>query len=65
MARLESALAGAGPESGGRLARLQRQGVVAPARGRAPAELVAERPPRLLKGEGGVAALIDERRGGR
>ena len=65
VARLESVVAGPGQEPEGRLARLQRQGLVAPGRKAEPRDLMAEKPPRPRKGSGALAALIDERRAAR
>jgi prevent-host-death family protein len=48
-----------------RLARLVRQGVVRPARGPAPKQVVATKPPSARRGASGVRALLDERREGR
>jgi prevent-host-death family protein len=48
-----------------RLARLVREGTVRPARGAAPAKLIASAPPRARKGASAVRALIEERREGR
>lgn len=65
VARIESVVSGAGPEAEGRLARLQRQGIVSPAGGPAPKALLAEKPPDLRPGHSGLAALMEERSGGR
>jgi prevent-host-death family protein len=48
-----------------RLAQLVRDGIVRPARGAAPKNLVAAKPPSPKKGYSGVRALLDERRDGR
>jgi len=48
-----------------RLARLVRQGVVRPARGKAAKDVVAAKPPSVRRGASGVRALLDERREGR
>ncbi len=65
VARLESATVGSG-ESAGRLARLQRAGIVSPPRaattGRNP---LAGRPPRPSGGASIVRTLVQERREGR
>lgn len=48
-----------------RLARLVREGTVRPARGAAPARVIASKPPRLKKGASALGALLEERREGR
>jgi len=63
VARLDTAVSVAGEDPGGRLARLQRAGIVRTALG-APAKQGWAKP-RAGKGAGAVKALIDERRGGR
>src|SRR5262250_1810380 len=64
VARLEPVSAGL-PDDDSRLARLVREGVLRPARRRAPKALFAIRPPRLKNSASGVQALLEERRGGR
>ena len=64
VARLEP-VSGIGFDDDNRLARLVREGVVRPARGVAPGELFATKPPRPKSGVSGVRALLDERRDGR
>jgi prevent-host-death family protein len=53
------------PDDDGRLARLVRDGIVRPARRRAPKDLFATKPPRLKKGASGVRVLLEDRRDGR
>ena len=65
VARLESVVTAPGSDPEGRLTRLQRQGLAVPSRRPAPRRLVAQMPPRLRKGSGGLAALLAERRAGR
>lgn len=48
-----------------RLTRLVRDGIVRPARGVPPKELVASPPPRARRGASALRALLDERREGR
>lgn len=50
---------------GGRLAQLERDGVVRPARAAVPRGLFTTSPPKPRKGASGVRALLDERRDGR
>ena len=64
VARLESAVTGPA-DSDGRLARLQRAGLVRTARGAPSVELIAKRPPRPRRDASVVGALLDERRRGR
>jgi antitoxin (DNA-binding transcriptional repressor) of toxin-antitoxin stability system len=62
VARLE-ALGGAAPE--GRLARLERDGLITRAPARLPASFFTERPPRTRHGRTASDLLIDERRDSR
>ena len=64
VARLEP-VKGIAADHDNRLTRLVREGLVSPARGAAPRELFAVRPPSAKKGSSGVRALLDERREGR
>jgi prevent-host-death family protein len=64
VARLEP-ISALRPDDDSRLSRLVREGIVRPARRRAPKELFATKPPRLKKGVSGVRALLEERREGR
>jgi prevent-host-death family protein len=64
VARLESAIS-ASPDAEGRIARLERAGVVRAARKPPATELLSASPPGLRTAAGAVAALIDERREGR
>jgi prevent-host-death family protein len=64
VARLEPVnVKGVGDDS--RLARLIREGTVRPARGAAPAKLIASKPPRARQGASALSALLEERREGR
>lgn len=64
VARLESAVSAAA-DAEGRIARLERAGNVRPAR-KAPAiDLLSTEGPRLRSGASAVAAILEERRGGR
>src|SRR3954467_10442230 len=64
VARLESAV-GAETDPEGRIARLERAGVVRAAR-KPPAEpVLTASPPRAAHGASAVGALLDERRSGR
>lgn len=65
VARLEPVTAAAESDQDGRLARLIRDGVVRPARGRIPRELFTRPLPRTRSGKSVVASLIEERREGR
>jgi prevent-host-death family protein len=65
VARLVSVLAEESPAAEGRLARLERQGLLRRAEGERSRELFQRRRPRVHGGAGAVAALLDERRGGR
>lgn len=62
VARLEP-VAGADPR--GRVARLERQGVLRRAQGAVSAALLRERPPRTQDGTRASDALIEDRRNGR
>ena len=64
VARLESAV-GADPEGAGRIARLERAGVVRPARTPPASDLLAAAPPAPRSDASGVQALLEERRSGR
>jgi prevent-host-death family protein len=64
VARLESATVGS-VESAGRLARLQRAGIVTPARTAASGNPLAGKPPRPRGGASIVQTLVQERREGR
>ena len=52
-------------ETEGRLARLQRAGVVRPARKELPIELLRQEPPRARGNASIVQAVLEERRSGR
>jgi len=65
VARLEPVADGAQEDDDGRLARLIRNGVVRPGRGRLPRWLLTEEPPRLKGGASALEALLEERREGR
>jgi prevent-host-death family protein len=64
VARLEP-MSGQRDDHDGRLARLERTGVLAVARAEPPVTLLRERPPRPEQGASAVAALLAERSGGR
>jgi prevent-host-death family protein len=64
VARLESAV-GSEADADGRIARLQRAGVVRAAAEPAATDLVSGELPRPRKGASAVDALLDERRAGR
>lgn len=64
VARLESAVT-AEADAGGRIARLQRAGLVRPAHGQPAAGKLVSAPPAARRGASGAQALIDERRAGR
>jgi len=64
VARLESATVGS-VEPAGRLARLQRAGIVSPAKVAPSANPLVGKPPRARKGASIVKALVQERREGR
>jgi prevent-host-death family protein len=65
VARLEPVADGGKEDDDGRLARLIRNGVVRPGRGRLPQWLLTEEPPRLKGGASVLEALLEERREGR
>jgi prevent-host-death family protein len=65
VARLEPVTIGSESDHEGRLARLIREGVVRPGRGRLPKMMFPDQPPRLKAGASAVSALIEERRTGR
>jgi prevent-host-death family protein len=64
VARLESAV-GRDEDAGGKIARLERAGVVRAATKLPATELLSREPPAARKGASAVRALLDERRGGR
>ena len=64
VARLEAVPAGVMSDDG-RLARLVREGVVRPGRGKPARKLITDQPPRIEGGASAVAALLQERREGR
>jgi prevent-host-death family protein len=64
VARLESAV-GAETDPEGRIVRLERAGVVRPARKPPSAALLTSAPPPAAHGASAVGALLDERRSGR
>ena len=64
VARLESVL-GDGDDSEGRLARLERQGVLRRASAPLPREILMQKPPRPSGGASALEALLAERRDGR
>jgi prevent-host-death family protein len=64
VARLESVV-GADPDDDGRIARLERAGVIRSARNPPAKELIAEQPPSARPGASAVEALLEERRAGR
>lgn len=64
VARLESAVDDA-LDSEGRLARLERQGVLRRAKRGRPDQLLKTRPPRPRKGSSALEALLEERRSDR
>lgn len=64
VARLEPA-AGVREDAEGRLARLQRLGVVRCATGQTPVELIRRTPPSPQKGASALTALLEEREEGR
>ncbi len=63
VARLEPIAGRLDPE--GRVARLERQGLVTPPRRALPKGWLDARPPRLLKGRRASDVVLDERREGR
>ncbi|MGH2948396.1 MAG: type II toxin-antitoxin system Phd/YefM family antitoxin [Solirubrobacteraceae bacterium] len=65
VARLESAVSASTGADGGRIARLERAGVIRAARSDAHRELLSRRPPEPRGGGGAVRALLEERREGR
>ncbi len=64
VARLESAV-GSDVGDDGRIARLERAGLVRAARQPPAPEIVSATPPGLRRGTSAVAALLEERRSGR
>lgn len=64
VARLESVLEGDSPGQG-RLARLERQGLVRRARVQQPRDLLSKRPPKPKAGSSALLELLRERRTGR
>ena len=64
VARLEPVTLGESDDEG-RLARLVREGIVRPGRGRIPRTIFADPPPRLKGDASAVRSLIEERRTGR
>jgi prevent-host-death family protein len=64
VARLEP-VAGTGESGDDRLARLIREGIVRPGRGKISSELLSEPPPRLRGSLSILEALLEERREGR
>jgi prevent-host-death family protein len=64
VARLESAL-GEENDPEGRLARLERQGLLRRASSPLPREILMEPPPRPSNGASALQALLDERQDGR
>jgi antitoxin (DNA-binding transcriptional repressor) of toxin-antitoxin stability system len=64
VARLESAVS-ADPEGTGRIARLERAGIVRPARTPPASDLLSAAPPAPTGGGSAVEALLEERRSGR
>ncbi len=64
VARLESAV-GSDLDKEGKLARLERAGVVRAARKPPASQLLFQAPPGLRRGASAVDALLDERRSGR
>jgi len=64
VARLESVLEGSSA-SEGRLARLERQGIVRRASRKSPQDLLSKRPPQPTRGSSALQELIEERRSGR
>lgn len=65
VARLESAVSAGADDLDGRLARLERAGVVRVALEKPPVELIRKKPPRLKPGASILSALLEERRRGR
>ena len=64
VARIESAVT-ATSDAEGRLARLERQGIVRRARVATPRELLSREPPSAQGGASALAALLEERETGR
>src|SRR5271163_1806176 len=64
VARLESAVSAA-PDAEGRIARLERAGSVRAARKPPAIDLLSQAPPSPRAGASAVAAILEERRGGR
>jgi prevent-host-death family protein len=64
VARLEP-MASRPDDPDGRLARLERAGVIRRGSGNVPREILEEPPPKLADGFSGVDAIIEERRSGR
>ena len=64
VARIESAVT-ANSEAEGRLARLERRGVVRRATAAMPRELLSQEPPSAREGASVLAALLEERETGR
>ena len=64
VARLESAV-GAEADPAGRISRLERAGVVRPARTPPSAAVLGSAPPPAAHGASAVGALVDDRRSGR
>ncbi len=64
VARIESAVT-ASPDAEGRLARLERRGVVRRATAAMPRELLSREPPTARDGASALAALLEERESGR
>jgi prevent-host-death family protein len=64
VARLEPVTSGREPDDG-RLARLVREGIVRPGRGKVTSALLSEPPPRLEGKTSALDALLKERREGR
>jgi prevent-host-death family protein len=62
VARIEPAVTG---EPDGRIARLEREGVIRRATSAPPVELIATPPPKATDGVSVLEALIEERRSGR
>lgn len=63
VARLEPIDGGA--DATGRLARLERAGIIKMGTGAPPIELMRQPPPKLARGASAVRTLIEERRSGR
>jgi prevent-host-death family protein len=64
VARLESAL-GEGVDPDGRIARLERQGLLRRASAPLPREILMEKPPQPSEGASALDALLADRRDGR